>query len=289
MRFGVHCSLRHGLAGAADEAHGLGCETLQIFTRSPRVWKMRSPAPDDVALFTKKTKQYGLHPVIVHTPYLPNLATINKELYEKSMTLLKEDIVISEEIGASYLVLHPGSYSEGSTLEVGINNIADAINRILKAVPGKSMVLLENVAGGGRRIGRSFEELKSIIDLIDDQKRIGVCLDSAHAFAGGHDLSTATAVSKVIKDFRDTIGLSYLHMMHLNDSKAAFGTYRDRHEHIGEGSIGMTGFTEIIKAFDPLVQAGILETPKDPPGSDRKNLDTVLTLRAEAKKHPAEN
>jgi deoxyribonuclease-4 len=276
IRFGVHCSLKNGLAGALIEAKEKGCQSIQIFTRSPRVWKMRPASKTEIAEFQKTRKELNIFPVVVHAPYLPNLATSNSFLYDKSKGLLAEDLILSEKIGADYLVIHPGSFSETSDIETGIKNIAFAINEAIDISPGKVMVLLENVAGGGRRIGSSFEELNKIISQIKDKDRIGICFDTAHALGAGYDISNKKGIDKTLSEFESSIGLSKLKVIHMNDSMVPLASRKDRHEHIGKGFIGLKGFKYLTNCLKDRAEAGILETPKEPEGSDIKNLKLLF-------------
>ncbi len=239
---------------------------------------MTSPSDSAIKEYLKLKEKYQIYPVVVHAPYLPNLATSNRQLYDKSKALLIEDLNISEKIQAEYLVIHPGSYSENSTLEAGINNISKAVNESLSKVSGKTVVLLECVAGGGRRIGSSFEELNSMLRLIEDKERAAICLDTAHLFGAGHDLSTHDGVDRMIEEFDLKIGLNKLKVLHLNDSKAELSSRRDRHEHIGKGHIGLEGFRYLIKRLKNHVNAGILETPKDSADADSNNLNVLFKI-----------
>jgi deoxyribonuclease-4 len=284
MRFGVHCSLRHGLSGALEEALEKKCEALQIFTRSPRMWKMKPHGAREVADFKKLRAQSGLFPLAVHAPYLPNLATSNPELYDKSVNALIEDLRISDEIGADFLVIHPGSYSEESGAAEGIRKISRALDAALEASRGKCLILLENVAGGGRRLGSAFEEIKAMIDGVKEPGRVCVCLDTAHTFAAGFDVSSPSGTDRMLSTFDKIIGLGKLKMAHMNDSMAPLGSRKDRHQHLGRGHIGAAGFRHLVKRLGPIAEAGILETPKEPESSDKKNLSLLYKWRAESAK-----
>lgn len=279
IRFGVHCSLRNGLCGSLEEAHELGCEAMQIFTRSPRMWHMRMPEEKDVVDFIALRQRYDIRPLVVHTPYLPNLATANAELYEKSVVALHDDLRVAERIHADYFVIHPGSFSELSTKEEGIAHIVSALNGAFSAVEGRVMVLLENVAGGGRRIGSGFSEIRALIDGVKQQERIGVCLDTAHALGAGYDLATCSGIDRTLKEFDEVVGMKQLKMLHCNDSMAPLGSNKDRHEHLGKGHVGEEGFKYLISRLKHTVSAGILETPKEPEGADRKNLSLLFRWR----------
>jgi len=279
IRFGVHCSIRNGLKSAIFEAEIIGCEAVQIFTRSPRMWKLGFASRKDIAEFKNLRKEKKIHPLIVHSPYLPNLATSKKKLYELSFNSLKEDLAFCEKIEADYLVIHPGAYSEGSNEEDGIENISKAINKAFALVKGKTTLLIENMAGGGRRIGRSFKELAKIINKIKDKNRIGVCFDTAHAFGAGYNLSKKDGIDKTLREFDTVIGIQRMKVVHFNDSIALLGSSKDRHHHLGKGNIGIDGFKYFIAKVKNKVEAGILETPKEKPSSDKKNLNILFRLR----------
>ncbi len=279
MRFGVHCSLKNGLSGALLEAKEKNCEALQIFTRSPRMWKISRHTKSDVKAFKKLRKELGIYPLAVHIPYLPNIATSKKILYRRSVNALIDDLAVAEQIGADFLVIHPGAYSEGSTLQKGIENVVKGFNRAISKVKGKCLILIETVAGGGRRLGSAFEEINAMIEGVTDRDRVGVCLDTAHTFAAGYDISKLSGTDKMLRDFDSMIGLKYLKMLHFNDSMVPCGSRKDRHQHIGRGYIGKEGFKYLIKKVNAIAQAGILETPKEPEGSDKKNLALLYKWR----------
>jgi deoxyribonuclease-4 len=281
MRFGVHCSLRNGLSGALLEAKEKGCEAMQIFTRSPRMWKMRPPPDGEINKFKALRKKLNIFPLVVHIPYLPNLATSKKKLYALSLKALTDDLGLCERLGADYFVIHPGSFSEDSNMWKGIENIITGLNAAIKAIPGKSKILLETMAGGGRRIGSRFDEIEAIMGKVKDQKRIGVCLDTAHTFAAGSDFSTKAGIDKALKMIDLEIGLKNLKVIHFNDSLVPKGSKKDRHQHLGKGFIGVEGFQYLIKRLNGVAVAGILETPKEPGEADKRNLKLLFKWRDE--------
>ncbi len=280
MLLGVHCSIRHSLLSALNEAREKNCNTIQIFTKSPRAWRtQKSISPHEIEEFKILRRKLKISPLVIHIPYLPNLATSDDKLYQKSLSALIEEMKTAHLLEADYFIIHPGAYSPNSTLEYGISRITSALNKALLNTPTNSTtILLENVAGGGRRIGREFKELKAIISGVKQKDSIGVCLDTAHLYAGGYDITNRKNLDKTLSDFSRIIGLKYLKVIHLNDSKAPFNSYRDRHEHIGKGTIGLEGFRALIN--HPLLKnlPFILETPKDTPHSDDKNLTIVKNL-----------
>ncbi|MCX5781909.1 MAG: deoxyribonuclease IV [Elusimicrobia bacterium] len=279
IRFGVHCSIRNGLKNAIFEAERIGCEAVQIFTRSPRMWKHGFSSQKDIDEFKSLRNVKKIYPLVVHTPYLPNLATSKSKLYKLSLNSLEEDLSFCEKIAADYLVIHPGAYSEGATRENGIKRITNGINKVLNKVKGKTILLLENVAGGGRRIGKDFIEISQMIKGIKNRNRIGVCFDTAHAFGAGYDLSDKECINDILEKFNSIIGLKYMKVIHFNDSMAHLGSQKDRHHHLGKGHIGLEGFKYLIKKVKNEVEAGILETPKDSLRADKRNLSILFRLR----------
>jgi deoxyribonuclease-4 len=279
IRFGVHCSLRDGLEGALLEAQQKKCEAMQIFTRSPRMWKMSRHSEQEVAGFRELRKKLNIYPLAVHIPYLPNIATSNSELYLKSVNALIEDLEVANQIGADFLVIHPGAWSEGSTIAEGIIKVVEALNTAISKVEGNCLVLLETVAGGGRRVGSRFEEIALMLKGVNAKERSGVCLDTAHSFAAGYDISKPAATDKMLADFDRIIGLDKLKMLHFNDSMVPCGARKDRHQHLGKGFIGALGFKYLVSKVKNIAQAGILETPKEPEGSDDQNLSLLFKWR----------
>lgn len=267
MRVGAHVSIAGGLDQAPGRARELGCDCLQIFSKNPRGWSARALSDAEAEATKARLVELGLDPLVVHITYLVNVASTKPDLYEKSLNGLMTDLDRAGRIGAKYLVLHPGKYTD-TTLEEGIKRIADSINRAFAEVPNDVILLLENVAGAGTEIGRTFEELQQIIELVDDKQRIGVCFDTCHGFAAGYDLRTQESVSQVVLHFDQIIGMERMKVIHANDAKADLGSNLDRHEHIGLGAIGEEGFlammrNELVRKYDiPF----ILETPDDEVG-----------------------
>jgi len=278
MRLGIHCSVRGGLVTALEEARRLQCDTVQIFTHSPRVWRAGKIKPEDAEAFRRTRRDYGITPVVVHTPYLPNLCTSVEPLYARSYRAFLEDLENCEAIGADFLVIHPGAYSEGATPQFGIGRLTDAINRGLDQVEGRVTVLLENVAGGGRRMGMRFEELAAMRAGMTRQNRVGFCLDTAHTLGAGYPFSTPEDVESTLSQFDRIAGLQNIKVIHANDSKAERGSHRDLHEHIGKGHIGKKAFQALLHDSRVAHCAVILETPKDTPKSDPANLRLMREL-----------
>jgi len=272
MRIGVHCSIRNGFVGAAQEAHRLGCQAFQIFARNPRGWRNRSLSDKECIEFQKACKKLKLYPVVVHSPYLPNLCSSDKLLYSRSMKAFREDLANCGRLGAKYLVIHPGSFSPDRDRKKGIKQLINALNVTIKYVRNDVKILLENVAGGGRRIGGKFSELGYVMDMVKDGGRVGLCFDTAHAVGSGYDIISKRGLKKTINRMKKYIGLNKVFVIHANDSKADIGSNRDLHQHIGMGKIGARAFKRILNVHAFKKCAVILETPKDSDTADIKNL-----------------
>lgn len=273
MRTGVHCSVRKGFVSAVQEAAALGCETFQMFTQSPRGWQTRVYEDEEFAAFRRERNKLGMDPVVVHSPYLPNMGTSDSDLYRKSLNALIGDLDRCEKLGAEYLVVHPGAYSPGADLETGIARIVAALNDGLAAVPGASRILIENMAGGGRRVGGPFADIAKILDGVRNQKRIGVCFDTCHVMAAGYDISQEAGVASTMREFDEKIGLDRIDVFHVNDSKGDCGSHRDLHQNLGAGNVGLEGLRRLFHSYNFDHCAFILETPKHPaPQADLENL-----------------
>ncbi|HVO32521.1 MAG TPA: deoxyribonuclease IV [Elusimicrobiota bacterium] len=280
MRIGVHCGVRDGLPSALEEAHRLGCETLQIFTHSPRQWRAPRINDAEAERFKNRRLELGLTPLVVHTPYLPNLCTLDEPTYARSYRALISDLEICRRIDADYFVIHPGSFSPGSDRRAGIARLTDALNRAIAYVPGRTRILIENMAGGGRRVGDRFDQIRDILDGIDHADRVGLCLDTCHTFASGYRFRSAEDVAHTLRIVEKVVGLERLRVIHANDSQAVQGSRLDLHEHIGKGHIGQEAFYALL--HDPRLQhvAAILETPAEPASANRRNLTVMRRLRA---------
>lgn len=277
MRFGFHISIAGGLTKVTERAVAAGCETIQIFTRSPRSWAGRRIDTAEAVSLKASLLYNGIHPLFVHLPYLPNLSAPPGDLYEKSIGMLLDDLYRSHLLDAFALVIHPGHRGDYS-IDNAVQRTASSINAVLSSSENNVKILLENTAGQGNEIGASLTELSEIIDLIKDRDRVGVCLDTAHAFAAGYDLSTRNGLDKTIKEFDRVIGFERLNLIHLNDSRTPMGSRVDRHWHIGEGEIGIDGFRRILNHPALAEKAAIMETPKNRKDDDARNLNTVRKL-----------
>ncbi|MCX8043569.1 MAG: deoxyribonuclease IV [Desulfobacterota bacterium] len=277
MRFGFHVSIAGGLEAAVHRAQKIGCRTLQLFSRNPRGWQSKPFDRRAAQRFRQLTLQYDIRPVFVHLPYLPNLAAADEDLYERSVRVLCDDLWRAEQLGAAGLVLHLG-HRNSALPERALLQVAHAINKACTKVESTPLLLLENAAGQGSEVGSSFSELQEIMDLVSYPERIGLCLDTAHAFAAGYNVRTAKGLATMLDEIERRIGLQRLRLIHLNDAKAPCGSRIDRHWHIGKGCIGTTGMRRIIS--HPLLTTlpAIMETPKKGENDDVENMKAVLRL-----------
>lgn len=275
MILGKHVSIAGGLDKAFKRAADIGCNSMQIFVKNPRGWKMREVKAEEAAEFRAARKKYGINPVVVHAAYLINLASPKEKLWRKSISALKSEYERCDRLGAEYLIFHPGSHT-GSGLENGIERIVTALNEILAEVKTETMILLENTAGAGTSIGENFKDLKTIIEAVDYSERLGICIDSCHAFAAKYNLAEKEGLAKLISDFEEIIGFKYLKVIHLNDSKNECCTNKDQHAHIGKGKIGSEAFKNLINHPKLKDKVFILETAQF---DDQKEDDDVILLK----------
>jgi len=285
-RVGAHMSIAGGVDLSVDRARAAGCDVLQIFTKSNNQWKARALRDEEVERFRAEVESFGLQPVVAHDSYLINVASPDAALRGKSIDALDEEVSRCERLGIPYLVMHPGSHV-GSGESAGIRRIAAALDEIEQRHRGGGVtVLLENTAGQGTNIGHRFEELAEILGRVATPERLGVCVDTAHAFAAGYDIGTAEGWEATWVEFDRLIGLDKIKAIHANDSKKPLGSRVDRHEHIGLGLIPCSAFLRLMN--DPRFEGlpALLETPKSDDGfEDEQNL-SVLRRLAGRKKTP---
>jgi len=280
VRFGFHVSIAGGIENVIQRARHLDCETVQIFTGSNKQWKRTPLDPDRAANFRKLRIKASLDPLIVHLFYLPNLATPDEELLERSQKAFSEELERSSMLGAEFLVFHPGAFKD-SSLDQGIRRVADSLNQAISSAKANNVrILIENTSGGGTRIGAGFSQLARIIDGVEKKDPVGICLDTAHAFQAGYPLHTAKGLEDTLEEIDQLIGLDKLLLLHLNDSKTPLGSHNDRHWHIGEGEIGIEAFRRIINHPKLKHLPAIMETPSMP-DADNHNMATVKRLREE--------
>lgn len=276
MRIGLHLSIRGSLDRAVDGAVERGCNTMQIFSRNPRGWSAKELDAEVVRSFKVKLRKSEVRPVYIHTPYLLNLASPKRDVYERSLHTLQDELQRAGRLDVPFVVTHLGSHL-GHGKEGGLRRIIGAINTAFNTVKNGVILLLENTAGTRNSVGSSFEDIQRIIFSIEEGSRVGVCFDTCHAFATGYDLVSKGAIRNTLQRFDDLISLDSLMLVHLNDSKGGLGSKLDRHEHIGLGKIGERGFKNILESKLGLVPL-ILETPIDNRRGDVDNLRKVWEL-----------
>ncbi len=287
LRIGIHTSISGSYLNALESARRLGCNALQIFSASPRMWSSGpSRIPDsDAAAFRARREELGLGPLVIHANYLINLAGIQPMLRTRSIQAFHDDLVRGIALGADFLVVHPGARGEAK-IEVAVATIIESVKQAVRRVQlGKLRILVENTAGMGTAVGSRLEEVAAIVRGLSSLG-VGACLDTAHLFAAGYDISTEGGLEATISQIEQTIGLENVYVWHLNDSTIALGGKVDRHEHIGHGKIKAAAFARILQ--HPKLGASIttgmpgrpflLETPIEEPGDDRRNVAKLWEL-----------
>ncbi len=276
---GAHMSIAGGVHTAFDRGEKIGCTTIQVFTKNSNQWFGKPLTEEDIQQYKQKAKESSIAPVIAHDCYLINLCAKDTVILKKSRDAFLDELQRCEALGIPYLNFHPGSHM-GQGEEEGIKRITESINLIHEKTEGFSVKsVLETTAGQGTALGYTFEQLRAIIDAVDEKKRIGVCIDTCHIFTAGYDIRTEEGYEKTFHEFDEVIGLDRLVAFHVNDSKKGLGSRVDRHEHIGKGTIGMKGFSLLMndQRFQGIPK--ILETPKsEDMHEDVENLKTLKDL-----------
>ena len=281
MILGVHVSGAGKIYQALDIAHSLGCDTMQIFSRSPQAWRHGSQiAPEDIKEFICRRKKYKINPVFIHVSYLINLASPEPRLYQASIQAYIEDILEADKLGADYIVTHMGSHKETSE-DAGIKRLIEALNIIIEKTKDSQVgILLENTSGSGSWLGYRFYHQHKIIKGIKVKSRVGLCLDTAHAYLAGYNLATKSGLDKMVDEIDEMAGTKLIKLVHLNDAAGELGCHHDRHDHIGGGHIGLAWMKRIINHPKLKNIPMILETPKTTLDSDKDNLALVKKLGA---------
>ena len=276
---GSHVSIQGGIETSVDRAIKLNFTAMQIFTKNNNQWLGKEISNNQASLFRQKVENSSLRSIIAHDSYLINLCAIDKDVLEKSRKAFVDEIRRCEILRIDYLNFHPGAHG-GAGTKNGIQIIADSINIAHEATPDSQVFsMLETTAGQGNSIGHRFEELREIIDLVDDKNRMCVCIDTAHIFAAGYDLRTMESSAEVFREFAEIIGIDLLRCFHINDSKKPLASRVDRHEHIGKGFIGLEGFRYIMNEARFKDIPKILETPKGKEQlEDIENINALLLL-----------
>ncbi len=275
MKLGCHVSIAESIDKSVDRAEEIGCDTFQIFTRNPRMWKYKTITGEEAEIFRRKVEKTGISPVFSHMPYLLNLSSSNPEIYKKSVDTLRVELERCNRLNIPYVVTHLGSHL-GKGPETGKAQIVKAIEAATESLDEYPMILLENTSGKKNEVGSTFIEIGDIISNASTDN-IGVCFDTCHAYARGYDITTELGLEAVMAEIDSEIGFERVRVVHLNDSKGELGSRMDRHNHIGLGFIGVNGFLNFLgSAFreKPL----ILETPVDDIRSDKDNIEKAREL-----------
>ena len=286
MRLGAHMSAAGGLFKAFARGDEAGCDSMLVFTKSNRQWNAKPITDKDVAQYRKAAENYPhIHPVAVHASYLINIASPDDELWEKSYQALKDEVERAAAFDIPLITFHPGSFVS-SDAESGMARIAKGLKRLLQETAESApntTVCVETMAGQGTNLGHSFEQLATILNEVGEHDRLGVCFDTCHVFAAGYDIRTPETYAETMAAFDNTIGLDKIKCFHFNDSKHELGSNKDRHEHIGEGFIGKSGFANFVNDPRWADHPAHLETPVTEEDEDGNEIEmnpvNLKTLR----------
>jgi deoxyribonuclease-4 len=280
MRFGLHLPTGGCLADAPERAREIGCQSLQLFCGNPRGWSKPPLDPERVAEFHAAAVRAQLEPVIVHATYLINLAAPDDSIYRLSVSAFLDELRRSADLGARFYVVHSGSH-KGTGVEGGRARVREALRRALDEVPAAPEILLENTAGTANSLGTTFQDLAALLEGAP-AARVGLCFDTCHALAAGYEIRTPEGVGKLLDELDRVLSLLRLRCLHVNDSKGGLGSRLDRHEHIGDGAVGASGFQTFFSDRRLWHLPAILETPLDGPDDDRRNLRRAVELAVAA-------
>lgn len=286
-RIGIHTSSAGGVQNAAERAYRLGCNTLQIFSSSPRQWAPYELSLPQCAEMSLLREKYDLKPLVIHTNYLVNLASTTTLFLKKSIEAFRGEVERALHLCAEYLVLHPGSF-RGVDREAGLMQTAAAIAAATQGLdlPKANLtILIENTSGAEYSMGASFEQVADVLDRLDGLVPVAACIDTCHTHVAGYDLVSETGMRETLAHLDDTVGLRNVRVWHCNDAKAARGSKLDRHQHIGKGTIGLEPFRRLLNDSRLAHAAFIAETPIDEPGDDKRNVDALKKLVAKESNH----
>lgn len=279
-RIGIHTSTAGGVQNAAERAYRLGCNTLQIFSSSPRRWAPYELSDAQCAEMNRLRTKYDLKPLVIHTNYLVNLASSSELFLKQSMQAFRGEVERALALCADYLVLHPGSF-RGADREKGLLRTAAAIAASTEGLDlgkGRLTILIENTAGSEFSLGGSFEQVAEVLDHLRGIVPVGACIDTCHTHVAGYDIVTEEGLHETLQRLENAIGLNQVRVWHCNDAKAARGSKLDRHQHIGKGTIGKEAFRMLLNDLRLAHAAFIAETPIDKPGDDRRNVEALKRL-----------
>lgn len=272
MRIGAHIWIGEGLEKTVETAALLGCGCFQMFLQNPRSWSRRKRPDEEIYAFRKSIKKSNMKPVVVHMPYILNLASPDKKIAGMSHALFEKEMIEAESIGADYYVVHPGSH-RGAGIEVGIKNLAASLHPFTGSSP---KILLENTAGQGNTIGGSWEDFAYLFEKFGED--IGLCFDTAHAFQSGYNIKEEGILHEMLDAIGKKLTSEAILIIHANDSASPLGSGLDRHQHIGRGFLGKNSFELLVKDAYCGTLPFIIETPKTEMDSDRKNLEILKAM-----------
>jgi deoxyribonuclease-4 len=279
-RIGVHLGTAGGASNAVERAREIGANTLQIFSSIPRMWRAPKVDPKQADRMRELRASMDVGPLVIHTSYLVNVCSQTDEIREKSVAAFRGEIERALTFGAEYLVLHPGSW-KGLTREEGLKLAAESIERALDGLPWQGTgfhILIENTAGAEFSLGGSFEQVAQLVERLRSVAPVGVCLDTCHTHVAGYDLVSASGYEETMSAVSTTVGFDAVRVWHCNDAKAERASKLDRHEHIGQGTIGVEPFRRLLNDVRFAHAAFIAETPVDEPGDEERNVRILKSL-----------
>jgi deoxyribonuclease-4 len=280
---GAHMSIAGGLDQALERGRAIGCGAVQIFLKNQRQWAARPLAPDDIRTFRAVRRRSGIRHLFAHASYLINLASPGPAAWAQAVAAFADELERAEALGLSCVVIHPGSHM-GAGLEAGLHQVTAALDEAVARTSGyRVKIALENTAGGGHSVGRTFSELATLIARAARPERLGVCVDTCHLFAAGYDIRSEDGYRRAMAECEATVGGRQVLAFHLNDARAPLGSGLDRHEHIGRGFLRLAPFRRLLNDHRFARVPKVLETPKEPePTADLRNLATLRRLRRSA-------
>jgi len=279
-RIGVHLGTAGGASNAVLKAKEIGANTFQIFSSSPRMWRAPKVDPKQCERMRELRKQQDVEPLVIHTSYLVNVCSQTEEVRRKSVDAFRGEIERALALGAEYLVLHPGSW-KGLTRDEGLRLAAESIEKAIDGLPWQGCgftILIENTAGAECSLGGSFDQVAELVSLLRNHAPVAVCLDTCHTHVSGYDIVSDAGYEGTMKQIEATVGFDSVRVWHCNDAKAARGSKLDRHEHIGQGTIGIEPFRRLLNDKRFAHAAFIAETPVDEEGDEEKNVRMLKSL-----------
>ncbi len=287
-RIGIHTSTAGGAENAAERAYRLGCSAFQIFSSSPRQWAAYQLSRAQCDVMNRLRAKYDLKPLVIHANYLINLAGGNPEFHRKSIVAFRGEVERALALCADYLVVHPGSFRGHSRAE----GLARTVEAIAESTEGHDLasggltILIENTAGAEFSLGGSFEQVAALIGVLRDYVPVAACIDTCHVHVAGYDIVSEQGYEQTMRHLDDTVSVKNIPVWHCNDAKAARGSHLDRHQHIGQGTIGLAPFRRLLNDARLAKCAFVAETPIDEPGDDLRNVETLKSLVAASEPVP---